>query len=111
MGRVASGLPRLSLQPPTAFVPHLSKRTLVSVIPEAPPLPQPALPLAPPSLGGEPHTTFDPPMIDQVAIWGGLSLCQLPLGISSLRSSSGPSPGGGAAYTPDGTPGHGLPHI
>lgn len=78
---------------PRLSFPHLSKRMSASVIPEVPPLPQPALPLAPPSLGGEPHTTFDPPMIDQVAIWGGLRLCHLPLGISSVRSSSGPSPG------------------
>lgn len=55
---------------PRLSFPHLSNRTLMSMIPEVPSLPQLALPLAPPSLGGEPHTTFDPPMINQVAHLG-----------------------------------------
>lgn len=56
---------------------HLSKRMLESTIPGAPHNSQLTPPLAPlaitaPFLGGEPHTTFDLPMINQVAHLGRL---------------------------------------
>lgn len=58
-------------------VPHLSKKMLTFTIPEAPLSSQRALARAPlaittPSLGGEPHTTFEPPMINQMAHLGRL---------------------------------------
>lgn len=74
---VSDELPTSASHPQGFRFPICPRVCYWSVIPEAPRSSQLTLPLAPlaittSSLGGETHTTFDPPMINQVAHLGRL---------------------------------------